>query len=126
MPQRLFDHDDFEAKVVIFTHEQGGRMAPPFNGIRWDFCYAEDDAQDGIFMIHPDFVDADGQSLPMDSPMPIGTKLVARFRICNDKMVPQHQSRINVGTEFYCHEGGRRVASGIVTRILDLHAERGG
>ena len=126
MPQRLFDHDDFEATVLIFTHEQGGRASPTFNGIRWDLCYAEDDVQDGIFMIHPDFVDTAGQSLSTDAPLPISIPLIARFRICNIKMVPKHQSRVRVGTEFFCHEGGRRVASGTVTRILDLHTERGG
>ena len=126
MNQRLFDHDDFEGVVRIFTHEQGGRVNAPFNGIRWDFCYAEDDPSDGIYMIHPDFLDANGCSLPTDAPLPFDTSLVARFRICVDAMRPTHQARIAVGTRFYCHEGGHRVASGTVTRLMGLHAERGG
>ncbi len=125
MNQRLFDHDDFEAVVVIFTQEQGGRITAPFNGIRWDFCYAEDDANSGIYMIHPDFLDTDGNSLPLDQPLPIALPLTARFRICSSKMMPKHQTRIQVGSEFYCHEGGKRVAHGIVTRILGLHSVRG-
>ena len=123
--QRLFDHDDFEAVVRIFTHEQGGHVNAPFNGIRWDFCYAEDDPSDGIYMIHPDFLDANGCSRPTDAPLPLDTSLVARFRICVDAMRPTHQARIAVGTCFYCHEGGHRVASGTVTRLVGLHAGRG-
>ncbi|APZ92695.1 hypothetical protein Fuma_02307 [Fuerstiella marisgermanici] len=52
---RLFDHDHFEATVVIFTHDLGGRISAPFNGIRWGFCYAEDAPTSGIYMIHQTF-----------------------------------------------------------------------
>ena len=47
--------DDFEAVIRIYTPEEGGRLSPPFNGIRWDFAYADDPPAKDLFMIHPDF-----------------------------------------------------------------------
>jgi len=32
----------FEAEIPILTEEQRGRKTPPYNYIRWDFGYAED------------------------------------------------------------------------------------
>ena len=58
--------DDFEAMIRIFSTAEGGRMSPPFNGIRWDFAYAESQAVGELYMIHPDFYDARGDSLPTD------------------------------------------------------------
>ena len=47
--------DDFEASIRILTQTEGGRRTSPFNGIRWDFSYAEDDCNDQLYMIWPDF-----------------------------------------------------------------------
>jgi len=48
---------DFEAIINILSTEAGGRINPPFNGIRWDFAYAADGETGSLFMIWPDFFD---------------------------------------------------------------------
>ena len=127
VPYRLYEvPDDFEAQIRIFTEAQGGRKTAPFNGIRWDFAYEGEDIQkDGIFMIWPDFHDINHDSLPKDRPLPLDDILLARMTIVSDEMRDEiHQRRIQVGTRFYCHEGGKRVAEGSVISITGLHVPR--
>jgi hypothetical protein len=117
--------DDFEAKIRIFSREEGGRSKPPYNGIRWDFCYFEDLAADNLWMIWPDFFVERGDSLAINEPLPIGNELSARMTILVDEMRAEvHRKRLHVGAQFYCHEGPRRVAIGYVTRITGLFDER--
>jgi translation elongation factor EF-Tu-like GTPase len=116
--------DDFEATIRILRTDEGGRLHPPFNGIRWDFQYAEDPA-DQLFMIHPDFFDTDRNSLPTDQPLAIGVELSARMVVLADEMRTKvHQKRLQVGTEFFCKEGQKSVAHGRVTRITGLFTAR--
>jgi hypothetical protein len=125
MPDRLYAHDDFEATVRIFTAAEGGRRAPPYNGIRWDFAYADDAPAEWLFMIWPDFFGADGRSLPTDQPLPVGVELSARMYVVDDEMrAEMHRGRIAPGVRFYCHEGSRRMAEGVVTRITGLFTPR--
>ena len=117
--------DDFEATIRILTELEGGRKNPAFNGIRWDFSYAADDARDQLYMIWPDFFSESGDSLPKDQPLPLSTELPARMTVVVDEMRTQvHRNRIKPGVEFYCHEGPNRVAVGRVTRITGLHHDR--
>lgn len=117
--------DDFEATIRILTEAEGGRMNPPFNGIRWDFAYASDKPAENLYMIHPDFYSQSGDSLPTDAPLPLGVDLPARMTIVVDEMREQvHRARIEPGVEFYCHEGSKRVAVGRITRITGLHNSR--
>lgn len=118
-------NDDFEALIRIYTFEEGGRKSAPFNGIRWDFAYADDVPLKELYMIPPDFYDQNGDSLPRDQPLPLNLELPARMFVCVDRMREQlHRSRIHEGVRFYCHEGARRVAEGRVTRITGLSTER--
>ncbi|MEH6420079.1 hypothetical protein [Pseudomonas sp. CGJS7] len=122
-PHRVVD--DFEAVIRIHTQAEGGRRSPPLNGIRWDFAYADDPVPNRLYMIWPDFFDADGNSLPGDVPLPVDVELRARMTVVVDEMRSEvHQGRIRVGVKFYCQEGPKRVASGVVTRITHLHDER--
>ena len=116
---------DFEATIRILAESEGGRESAVFNGIRWDFSYASDEPPAQLYMIHPDFLDAGGNSLRTDSPLPVGVDLPARMTVIVDEMREQtHRARIKPGVEFYCHEGARRVAVGRVTRITGLHDVR--
>ena len=126
MPRLYKQPDDFEAIIWIFSTEEGGRITPPYNGVRWDLAYAEDEVSAaGLFMIWPDFVDESGDSLPTDQALPIGVALQARMTVVVDEMRSKlHRERISVGTEFYCHEGPKRVATGTVTKLTGLFAER--
>jgi translation elongation factor EF-Tu-like GTPase len=123
--RRLYSgQDDFEARIRVFTAAEGGRKTPVFNGIRWDFAYLDDPDVNCLYCIYPDFYAENGDSLS-DEPIPIDVELPARMYILRDDMrCSVHRSRLAVGTEFYCQEGGTRVAHGIVTRITGLFVER--
>ena len=127
MPQLFRVPDDFEAMIRIFSTAEGGggRLTPPFNGIRWDFIYAENQAPGEAYMIYPDFLDERGDSLPTDQPLPIGVEMPARMLVLFDEMREKlHRSRIREGVRFYCVEGAKRVAEGRVTKITSLFNER--
>ena len=116
---------DFEAEITILTSEQGGRMNPPYNYIRWDFGYAEDNPDEPkrnlsaeIYMIYPNFLDPNGLSIP--SGISLEGTLRARMHILVREMVEYHRRRILVGTKFNCHEGSKIVARGVVTKLLAI------
>lgn len=112
---------DFEATIRILTAEEGGRTTAPFNGIRWDFAYREDQAADSLYMIWPDFYGPSGDSLPTDAPLPIGVEIPARMTVvAHETRDSIHGARVRPGVEFYCHEGRQRVAVGRVTRVVGL------
>jgi len=119
--KKLYDSpEDFEAKITIFTKEEGGRILPPSNGIRWDFIYSLNNPNGQMYMIWPDFFDKNGNSISKDIPLK-GT-LCARMYIINQKAKQEvHLPRMKVGTEFYCMEGPHKVAKGIITRITGLY-----
>jgi hypothetical protein len=123
----LYPPDDFEAAIRVYGPKEGGRRTPAFNGIRWDFAYADDGPDPpSLYMIWPDFFAAGGRSLPTDQPLPGGVELSARMTVVMDEMRGEvHRGRVAPGVRFYCHEGGRRVAEGVVTRITGLYAARG-
>lgn len=79
----------------------------------------------GIYMIYPDFLDDMGDSLPTDSPVPVDVELPARMTILVDEMRERiHSKRIKVGVRFFCHEGSKQVAEGVVTKITGLNQPR--
>jgi translation elongation factor EF-Tu-like GTPase len=120
----LYKHDEFEARIRIFSAQEGGRRGSTFNGIRWDFVYA-DAPSDNLYMIYPDFCDEDGASMPTDVPLAVGPVLRARMFGSVDVMRAEvHRHRIVPGIKFYCVEGPRRVAEGVVTQITGLFRER--
>lgn len=122
--------DDFEAVIRILSAEEGGRKAPCFNGIRWDFAYAEDAARTpgavpGLFMISPDFFDQRGDSIATHRALPQGVDLQARMTVVVDESRARiHRARIRPGTKFHCHEGPHVVAVGWVTRLTGLMLAR--
>jgi translation elongation factor EF-Tu-like GTPase len=121
LAERLYPTDDFEAVIRIYSAAEGGRRSPAFNGIRWDFAYAEQESPETLYMVWPDFLDEAGNSLPGDVPLPVGQGLPARMTIVVDELRDRvHRSRIASGVRFFCHEGGKRVAEGVVTRITGL------
>jgi hypothetical protein len=127
MSRGLVPPDDFEAVIRVHGPKEGGRRTPAFNGIRWDFAYADDGPDPpSLYMIWPDFFAAGGQSLPTDQPLPVGVELSARMTVVMDEMRAEvHRGRIAPGVRFYCQEGSRRVAEGVVTRVTGLFAPRG-
>jgi hypothetical protein len=125
LPERLYPTDDFEADIRIYSAAEGGRRSPAFNGIRWDLAYANQQPGDTLYMIWPDFLDAEGNSRSDEAPLPVGETLPARMLVVVDEMREQvHRSRVAPGVRFYCHEGVKRVADGVVTRVTGLFEPR--
>jgi hypothetical protein len=61
----------------------------------------------------------------MSDRLPVGVELSARMYVVADEMrAEMHRGRIAPGVRFYCHEGGRRMAEGVVTRITGLFTPR--
>jgi len=120
--KRLYEEEpDFDALIRIYSYEEGGRERPPCNGIRWKFAYANDSFGEVLYAIWPDFVDGTGNSLPSDVPLAVGVEIPARMVIAvKGTRAEVHRPRLAEGVRFYCHELGRRVAEGRVTRITGL------
>lgn len=109
----------FEADITIFPLGPTTRRTHPFNGIRWDLCYPEDVDERGlakkISMVWPEFVDETGNPIPANAPLQ--GNLHARMHVLVPEMVAQHRQRLQVGDRFFCTEGPRRVAEGVVTSL---------
>ncbi|SMB99743.1 conserved hypothetical protein [Hymenobacter roseosalivarius DSM 11622] len=124
---RLYDHlaDEFEARIRILPLEEGGRLTPAYNGIRWDFRYAQGECAKQYFMLYPDFYDpATGASF-RDVLLPMDEWLFARMYGISPKIRSHiHQKMVRPGTSFYCCEGPKIVAEGTVTRITGLFEPR--
>jgi len=112
----------FDADIEIYPLEKSGRKHHPLNGIRWAFAYADDFAEDvnsgvpvRVSDVWPEFIDEQGKSIPGNVPL-VG-RLKARMHIMFPKMVPVHMKRLKIGTKFFCVDGGRANAEGVVTAI---------
>jgi hypothetical protein len=110
---------EFEARITIFTELESGRKTPPVAGIRWDFVYAENNPEGETYMIFPEFCDEDGMRLP--NGIQLDGTLSARMHIVIKENIPiRHKARISEGTEFYCVEGNRKAAKGVVTKLTGI------
>jgi hypothetical protein len=125
--RRLYNHlpDEFEARIRILTFEEGGRFTPAYNGIRWDFRYAQGEYSKQCFMLYPDFYDPDTGHSFGNVPLPANEWLYARLYGINPESQNRiHQQMARPGTSFYCCEGATIVAEGTVTRITGLFEPR--
>lgn len=112
---------DFEVRYRFFRAEEGGlRTGPPFQGYRCDWAYEGDDlAKTGVYMIWPEFLDAEGVPLPDGERVPRSGQ--ASMWILSGELRKQiHCRRIQEGTRGYFMEGSRKVAEAVVTRIVGL------
>jgi hypothetical protein len=115
--------EDFQARIRIFTTAERGRVKPTFNGIRWDFKYF--DNVSNLYMIWPDFFDNEGNSFPAETLLPVNQWLNARMYIVVDEMREKvHRLKVQEGVKFYCMEGSRHTAEGIVSKIVGLYETR--
>ena len=106
---------DFEAEITILTVDQGGRTSPPYNYIRWDFGYAEENAFEpernlsaNLFMIYPNFLDEFGAPIPKG--IPLSGLYRVHMHILIREMVDYHRGRLTEGIQFNCHAGSKIVA----------------
>ncbi|RKP55574.1 hypothetical protein D7Z26_10350 [Cohnella endophytica] len=110
---------DFRIEYRFYSREEGGRKILPFQGYRCDFSYDGDDiGTTGIYMIHPEFEDEDGNVLinDIESVNGIGT---ARMWILIPEMRKEiHNNRIKLGVKGYFMEGSRKVG---VVKVIEIN-----
>ena len=111
---------DFLASITLRPDSSNGRAV--MNGVRTDFCYAEDPDQVTQYMIWPDFFDSSGNSFPIDQPLAFGTLMNARMHILSRDFVAFHLKRLRHGTRFYCMSGPQVVGDGVVTEVIAVPA----
>ena len=98
-PGTIKPHTKFEAEVYVLTKEEGGRHTPFFNGYRPQFYFRTTDVTgdiqlaDGVEMVMP----GDNSTFTVTLITPIA---------------------MDEGLRFAIREGGRTVASGVVSKIL--------
>jgi hypothetical protein len=115
---RLYERPgDFEAVVRILTTREGGRRTPVHNSIKWDFRYFFQ-GEDELSMVWPEFIDQSGDVIPSDKLL--CGMLRARFHVVVEEMRDFHRQHIRPGVGFFCVEGPKVCAAGVVTRILGL------
>ncbi|MDD7044805.1 MAG: elongation factor Tu, partial [Peptoniphilaceae bacterium] len=98
-PGSVNPHTEFEGQVYVLTKEEGGRHTPFFSGYRPQFFFRTTDVtgdiqlEDGVEMV-----------MPGDN---------ATFKITLQKPIALEE-----GLRFAVREGGRTVASGVVTKVV--------
>ena len=99
-PGTIHPHTKFEAEVYVLTKEEGGRHTPFFNGYRPQFYFRTTDVtgdiqlKEGTEMVMP----GDNSTFTVTLITPIA---------------------MDEGLRFAIREGGRTVASGVVSKLLD-------
>ena len=119
--KRLYQHPgDFEGLVRILEPKEGGRTAPVFNGLRWDLRYWHQ-AEASNWQVWPEFMDDSDDAIPPDRP--IAGLVRARFHVIAPELRAFHSQQARTGVGFFCVEGARVYAAGIITRITGLAAD---
>ena len=98
-PGSVQPHTEFEGQVYVLTKDEGGRHTPFFSGYRPQFFFRTTDVtgdiqlEEGVEMV-----------MPGDN---------ATFKISLQKPIALEE-----GLRFAVREGGRTVASGVVTKVI--------
>ncbi len=92
-----------------------------YQHLRCDFMYDGDDAKtDGIYMIHPEFLEQNG--MPLEENVPVPLEGYATMWILMPEMRQRiHRARIRVGTWGYFMEGSRKIGEVVVEAVISLH-----
>ncbi len=99
-PGSIHPHTKFEAEVYVLSKEEGGRHTPFFNGYRPQFYFRTTDVTGDITL-------ADGVEMVMPGDN-------ATFKV--ELITPV---AMDEGLRFAIREGGRTVASGVVSKIVE-------
>ena len=99
-PGSIHPHTKFEAEVYVLSKEEGGRHTPFFNGYRPQFYFRTTDVTGDITL-----ADGVGMVMPGDN---------ATFKV--ELITPV---AMDEGLRFAIREGGRTVASGVVSKIVE-------
>jgi hypothetical protein len=107
-------------KYSFLPADEGGRKTgPPAQGYRSDFMYAEDKAENGLWMIHPEFLDESGSPI-LDKTIRVPNSGIAKMWILSEHLVNMHKSRIRIGQKGYFMEGPNKTAKCEVIDVVAL------
>lgn len=110
---------DFVVSYRLYSPSEGGRNVT-YQHLRCDFMYEGDDpVKDGIYMIHPEFIDQDGRPLGEELPIPLEGK-ATMWVLVPEMRASIHCSRIAVGTRGHFMEGPRKIGDVTVEQIVAL------
>ena len=98
-PGSITPHTQFEAEIYVLTKEEGGRHTPFFTGYRPQFYFRTTDVTGNLKL--PDGVE---MVMPGDN-----------IKITAELITP---IAMDEGLRFAIREGGRTVASGVVTKVI--------
>ena len=99
-PKTIQPHTKFEAQIYVLSREEGGRHSPFFSGYRPQFYFRTTDITGTI-----DLTDGVDMVKPGDNTKIIGTLI--------------HPIAMDEGLKLAVREGGRTIASGQVTKIIE-------
>ncbi|MCL5028298.1 MAG: elongation factor Tu [Bacteroidetes bacterium] len=99
-PGSITPHKKFEGSIYVLSKEEGGRHTPFFNGYRPQFYFRTTDVT-GV------------------ATLPAGTEMVMPGDNVNLSVELISEIAMEEGLRFAIREGGRTVASGVVTKILE-------
>jgi elongation factor Tu len=99
-PGTITPHHKFKAQIVALTKEEGGRHSPFFSGYRPQFYFRTTDITGTV-------------TLPEDRQM------VMPGDNCEVQVELIHTIAVEKGLRFAIREGGRTVAAGAVTEIIE-------
>lgn len=114
--EKLKREHDFLVEYILYSFEDGGRKST-YQGYRCDFMYCDDNPSDGIYMIHPEFLDKDNEVI-IDDKNPVNIVGRALMWIIVQEMKDYHKKRLKVVSEGYLMEGSRIVGE---VKILELN-----
>ena len=100
-PGSVTPHMKFEGEVYVLTKEEGGRHSPFFTGYRPQFYFRTTDVTGTVKLLGDAEMCMPGDNVTME------------IELLNTSIAMEEQLR------FAIREGGRTVASGVVTKILE-------
>ena len=111
---------DFRVRYRWFPPSEDGFFQRPFQHMRCDFSYEGDDvAKTGIYMIHPEFEDANHSPLPEGQEVPhSGTATM--WIVNRDTYREFHREKVRPDVRCFFMVGSRRIAEAEVIDILGL------
>jgi hypothetical protein len=118
--ERLKRKPDFRVKYRFYSQDEGGRYMLPFQGIRPEFGYDNEDHKKGVlFIIWQEFEDEEGNVI-LDRTNSVREQGTARMWIINDDLIKYHRGKIKVGTKGYFKEGQKSTAECEVIELINI------
>lgn len=105
----------------FIPYSEGGRVQVPSQGYRSDLHYdGEDMQEDGIYMIHPEFLLPDGSVMLEDQALVPPSGYAYMWILLFDRMWDYHRRRAVPGRKCWFMEGSRKVAEATVIEQIGL------